>query len=256
MTENKQAEVQRKLNYESFAPKFGNWAFKFKPFIEGKEMWDIYQKIKKDRQYEIICPEHKNTFRAFSITEPWDVKVIFYLQDPYPRKYKDGSLQATGIAMDCTNSKTGYLQPSLEKWYETIDKELDIKVKRSPDLSYLLQQGIMLLNSEFTCKLNKTESHEGLWAPFQKFFLEEVMYGTTGIIYVLCGKSSHKLERYINPLGNYIFKIEHPSYAAKTGADWETGGIFTTINRLLKENNNEKIFWNKKDWEEYIDPPF
>ena len=32
-----------RLNYEEFCVLFGEWAERFKPFIEGKEMFDIYQ---------------------------------------------------------------------------------------------------------------------------------------------------------------------------------------------------------------------
>lgn len=257
----------QKLDYEAFREKLGKWGPSFRPFIEGREMWDIYQQLKADAVKETIVPASKDTFRAFSTTDPKDVKVIFYLMDPYPRKYKDGELQATGIAMDCSNSKTGKLQPSLEIWYDAIEKQANkntellsskVKINRSPSLDYLHEQGVMLLNSDLTCKLNKTGSHEGLWKPFQKFFLEEVMTRKTGIIYVLCGKASHEMERYINPLGNYIFKLSHPAAASHTHTDWEDKGIFAIINRILFENNGPQapIYWNKDDWDLYKEPPF
>lgn len=245
-----------RLDPETFREKLGLWFNKFKPFIESKDMWDIYQKIKEDAKYEIICPDSKDTFRSFTCSDPSTVRVVFYLMDPYPRKYKDGLMQATGIPMDCSNAKNSKLQPSLEVWYDTIDRELGQKVNRSPNLEYLLEQGVLLLNTELTVKLNKTESHQGLWNPFQKYFLEEVMYGTTGVIYVLCGKASHKMEKWINPLGNYIFKIDHPAFAARMRSEWDTGDIFLKINRLLKDNNNDIILWNKKTWQEYCTPPF
>lgn len=244
------------MDYENFKDKFGAWAEKFKTFIKSKEMWDIYQTIKKDSQYETICPESRNTFRTFLCSDPNDIKVVFYLMDPYPRRYKNGELQATGIPMDCTNSPNGKMQPSLEKWYDAIDKELGQKVQRSLNLEYLLHQGVMLLNTDLTCKLGKTESHAGLWTPFQKYFLEEVMYGTTGIIYVLCGRSSQKLGRFINPLGNYIIELEHPAHASHTHTDWDCKGIFSSINRILIDNNKETIFWDKREWDKYSEPPF
>lgn len=246
------------MDYKDFEPLFGKWAPKFKKFIESKEMDEIYRKIKEDAfqekngkliRKEFIVPSYENTFRVFKESDPSYLKSIWYLMDPYPRKYKDGSLQATGIAMDCSNSPDGELQPSLEKFYDAMEKDLDKKVNRTPDLSYLAQQGVLLLNTDLTCKLNKTGSHEGLWDSFQKYFLEEVMYDYTGIIYVLAGKVSHKMEKYINPLGNYIFKVEHPAAASHKHTDWDCKNIFTKSNKILKENNNLSIAWNSKDWE-------
>src|SRR5690242_18152011 len=59
-----------KLDYNDFAPLFGPWAEKFKPFIEGQEMFNIYQSIKRDAQKEVICPDSENVFRAFQKSHP------------------------------------------------------------------------------------------------------------------------------------------------------------------------------------------
>ena len=61
-------------------------------------------------------------------------------------------------------------KPSLELFYKGIENDLDMKVDKSPSLLYLQDQGVMMLNTDLTCKLNKTASHKKLWEPFQKFF--------------------------------------------------------------------------------------
>ena len=258
-----------KLEFSTFEPKLGAWAQKFKPFIEGPEMWNIMKRIKEDAfeertkpdgtkvfvKKETIVPKSSDTFRAFSTVNPSELKVVFYLMDPYPRKYKDGTLQATGIAMDCSNSPDGKIQPSLDNFYDAINNEYGIKVQRSKSLEYLHDQGVMMLNTDLTCKLNKTQSHEGLWEPFQKYFLENVVGSDTGIIYVLCGKSSYRMERYINPFCK-IFKLSHPAAASHTHTDWDSKGVFKQINQILKENNGFEIMWNRADWDKYCEPPF
>jgi uracil DNA glycosylase len=237
------------MKYEEFEPLFGDWAPKFREFIEGQEMYDIYQKIKKDALKEYIVPTSDNVFKVFQKTNPNNIKNIWYLMDPYSKSYKNKEYQATGIALDCFNSPDDKLQPSLDIFYDGIDKNLNIKCKREKDLQYLLNQGVMLLNTDLTCKLNKTGSHAGLWEPFHKFFLEKVMYGTVGIPYVLSGNESKRLKKYINPLGNYIFEIEHPAAASRKQVDWNHKNIFSSINNLL----TNKIIW---DYQEYIDCPF
>lgn len=255
MTQSESTLETKMLNFETFKPKLGDWADKFRPFIETEAMWNIMQRIKQDSLTEVVVPKSSDTFRAFSTTKPEDLKVIFYLMDPYPRKYKEGGLQATGIAMDCTNTPDGKLQPSLDVFYDALELEMSHKVKRSPDLTYLHEQGVMMLNSDLTCKLNKTQSHEKLWEPFQEYFLDHILRSDTQIIYVLCGKASHRMERFISPYCT-IFKLSHPAFAFRSGQAWDSEGVFTKINKLLKEKNNNHVFWDKDDWDAYKECPF
>ena len=247
-------EVNR-IYYDKVKDRFGEWAPLFKPFIEGEQMWKIYEKIREDSKTDTIVPKSSDTFRAFSTTHPHELKVVFYLMDPYPKRYKEGLYQATGIAMDCSNSPTGKLQPSLELFYDAIERDLGKKVEQSPNLEYLHQQGVMLLNTDLTCKLNKTESHKGLWEPFQKYFLQEVLRSKYHIIYVLCGKNSKKMEKYIPPFCR-VFKLEHPVAASYAHTHWEHEGVFNKINRILKDNSQREIRWDKKDWDSYSKAPF
>jgi uracil-DNA glycosylase len=248
--------MEKKMNYKDFEPLFGEWANKFKPFIESEQMYNIYQKLKSDGEKEVIVPYPENVFRAFQMTSPRDVKSVWYMMDPYPRRYKNKVPQSTGIAMDCSNSPDDKIQPSLEKFYESMSLDIGHKVERSKSLDYLAEQGVMLLNTDLTCKLNKTESHARVWEPFQKYFLEEVMRSYTGIIYVISGKTSKRMERYIYPISNYIFRMDHPVSASYQDTTWDCKNVFTKINKILKENNGSHIYWDKKEWDDYSEPPF
>jgi len=70
-----------KLEYSNFIPLLGSWTEKFRPFIEGEEMYKIYQKLKKDGAKEIICPDSDKVFRAFSCSLPDVVKSVWYMMD-------------------------------------------------------------------------------------------------------------------------------------------------------------------------------
>lgn len=244
------------LSFEEFAPLFGPWADLFRPFIESKAMFDIYARLKSDAQKEIIVPKSENVFRTFATSHPDNVKSIWYLMDPYPKRYKTRVPHATGIAMDCSNSPDGKMQPSLEKFYDGLSKDIGKEVERSLSLEYLNNQGVMMLNTDLTCKLAKTGSHDKVWEPFQKFFLEEIMGQKTGIIYVLAGKNSHRMEKFITPIGNYILKVDHPVTASYKNTDWDTKNVFSLTNKILKENKGKTIFWDKKEWDYENEPPF
>lgn len=247
------------LIFEDFAGMFGAWADRFKPFITSEAMFNIYQKLKEDARTHAIFPKSDNTFRSFGRSNPNSVHTVWYLMDPYPGVYySNKEPHATGIPMDCTNSPDGKLQPSLIKFYQGIEDDLGVPVEKSPDLSYLLDQGVLLLNTDLTVKKGVTGSHSGLWEPFQKFFLEEIMGGTTGITYVFSGEKSRELMKYVNLDMNHIITNEHPVAASYGQRKWNHQNVFSKINHHLKGNLGKEyqIMWNKADWDDWNDPPF
>lgn len=245
------------LNFEDFKESFGEWAELFKPFIEGEEMFKIYQKLKEDGKKEIITPSSSDTFKSFKTSIPKEVKVIIFTGEPYSKRYKNKELQATGIGLDCSTSPDQEILDPLLNFYKGIESSLKIKIKKNKSLDHLQDQGIMLINSDLTCKLNKPGSHSGLWEPFQRFFLEEIMFNNfTNIVYVLMGKESEKLEKYINPLGNYIFKCELPIMETLKHRNWEHKDIFKKINHIFENNSNYPIEWDRELYYKYVKPPF
>jgi uracil DNA glycosylase len=78
----------------------------------------------------------------------------------------------------------------------------------------------------------------------------------SGIIYVLAGKSSQKMKKYIYPPGNYIMEMEHPVSASYKDIDWECKDVFNNINKILVEHDKDEIFWNREDWERVMEAPF
>jgi uracil DNA glycosylase len=242
-----------KLNKDRFQPLFGEWWRYFEPLFDDTDiMENIYAQLKKlGKKGKIICPDSDNTFKSFEVTSPTNLNVVWVLLDPYPSMYDDVKT-ANGIAMDCSNR--GVLQPSLEKFYEAIEHSecdgLNLLMEKPPSLEYLYTQGNMFLNTALTVEKDKTGSHTKMWQPFMEYFFSNVMSSFNGMIYVLCGAESSNMRRYINPLGNYIFEIEHPSFAARNYREWKYEGVFKKINYILRNNNNFEIKWVLEE------PPF
>lgn len=234
------------MEYSKFEKKFGKWADKFKGFIESPEMDEIYKRLKEDaRNGENILPASTDTFRVFEKVNPDKLTAILFFMDPYPWVQNDLNV-ATGVALDCSNTRK--IQPSLRCFYEGIEKELFDGMKldyvQEPGLDYLLDQGIMLINSDLTVKQDKIASHKGIWKSFMKYFLEEIIeVYHPGVPIVLSGKNSQELKKYVNPLRNYILECEHPAAAARDNRIWETNGVFGKINKIIKDNNNHEIMW-------------
>lgn len=239
------------MDYQSFAPLLGDWGPKLQPFIESDECNKLYTKLKDDRKRgKIICPDGQNVYRAFKETPYNDLKVVFWLLDPYPKIIRSNKGEITkvadGIAMSC--AITEKFQPSLELFYDAMEddlhKGLKLDYERFYDLKYLCNQGIMLLNTALTVEAEKTGSHTAVWRPFMQYLCEEVFAKyNNGLIFVLCGKASQEMARWINPLQHYIFNLEHPAFAARQMRKWDHQQIFSKINALLKENNDFLPVW-------------
>lgn len=231
------------MDYDKVKAQLGEWAPKFQPFIESESFDSIFRSLKDySREGRTICPQAKDVFRTFRETPYKDLKAIFILQDPYPW-IKNGVMVADGIPMSCSYTKV--CQPSLELFYQGIEDDLGIEVPRQPDLSYLSKQGILLLNSSLTVELNKPGSHKGLWDPFMKYLIEEVInYYNTGTCYVSFGKQALPIAKMILPFMHWGFEVEHPAAAAHKERKWDHQKIFSKINKVVKDNNNEKINWS------------
>lgn len=233
------------MKFEAFSEKLGSWADLFKPFIESESMDDIYSFLKREKERgRIVTPDSTDTFRVFKELDRNNLKVVWYLQDPYP-SVKNGIKTASGIAMDCSNTRI--LQPSLSLFWRAIHKEVygDIEYKflRNPSLLPLVKEGIMFLNTDLTCMVGDSSSHKGRWLEFQKYFIKEILNQYySGLIFVLSGKTSQGLRGFIGDQ-HYIFENEHPAYAYRQEREWNTDGVFKSINNLLWENNKIRIPW-------------
>ena len=232
------------MNWEKFKGFFHeSWHIKMKHFIESKECDDIYEFLKKEsKRGKKIAPLSPNVYRCFQETPLDDVKVVMIGMCPY-HTFIDGSPVADGLLMGC--SVTGKLQPSLEKFYEGVEKDvyngLNLHYTKKPDVSYLAKQGVLMLNAALTTEMNKAGSHIKLWEPFTKYLLEEVL-APTGVPYIFLGKDASVYERYLPPF-SWSFTLSHPASASYKQSDWDTEGVFTRVNKILRDNNNFSIEW-------------
>lgn len=236
------------MNWDNFKDYFHeSWHAKMKPFIESEECDKIYAYLKKrSKEGKQIAPLSTLTFRAFLETPLNQVKVVLLGYCPYHTFYR-GVPVADGLAFSC--SITGKQQPSLQKFVEGIEKDayngLNLEYdKKMSDLSYLAKQGVLLLNSSLTVEKDKPGSHQELWKPFTKYVLEECL-AYKGIPVVFIGKDAQKFQKSVSPLTHgYSFKIEHPAAAARMSDVWDTQGVFTKINQIIKENDpKDFILW-------------
>lgn len=233
------------MNWDKFSDKFHeSWHEKVRPFIESEECDKIYEFLKKEsKRGKRIAPISSNVFRAFQETTFDNLKVVLLGMCPYHTMSSIGEPVADGLLMGC--SVTGRLQPSLEQFYGAIERELynglNLEYVKTPDVTYLSSQGVLMLNAALTTEINKAGSHMQLWEPFTRYFFEE-MIATSGVPIVFLGKEASKYKRYVAPF-TWHFELSHPASAAYKNTDWDSEGVFGKVNEILKQNNGYTINW-------------
>lgn len=236
-------ENKSKLKWESFQSKLGNWDSKIYPFYLDGGFDRIYEKLKFDAKRGIkLAPESHNTFRAFEECDYNNLKAIIVGLSPY-HSLNNGVIVADGLCLSCSITK--YPQPSLSTFFDALEREfhegLCVPCERNTDLKYLASQGVLLLNAALTTPIGKPGDHVLLWDEFMKFLFEKVL-DVQSVPIILLGKEAQKLEKYINPF-NQVFKLSHPSFAARSGIEWDTENTFIKVNKILEYKHGKGISW-------------
>lgn len=233
------------MNWIKFKDQFHeSWHIKMRPFIESEACDNIYKFLKQDSQRgKKIAPLSSNVYRCFLETPLDDLKVVMVGMAPY-HTLKQGSPVADGLLMGC--STTGVLQPSLQKFYEAVERENYNGLcaycnKTNADVSYLAHQGVLMFNASLTTEINKAGSHMDLWEPFTKYVFEEIL-APTGAPVIFLGKDASKYAKHVPPF-TWSFTTSHPASAAYKNTDWDSGEVFKMVNKVLKDNNNYQIEW-------------
>lgn len=212
------------------------------PFIESDKCNEIYSFLKNESgRGAMLAPQSINTFRVFKELPLEDIKCIFMFQDPY-FVFKEEVPVATGVALDCSVTKKQ--QPTLKQFFHGIEEELygGLSLQWNTeqcDLSYLTEQGIMMLNASLTVEQNKAGSHKELWKPFTNYIIDKIV-NRYNIPIVLLGKDAQEYESEIDSI---VLKASHPASASYTGGKWNTNGVFTKLNEIIWEQHEEIVLW-------------
>lgn len=232
------------MTWELFKNMFHeSWHPKIKPFIESEKCDGIYDVLKREsKRGKKIAPLSSDVFRAFKETPYDDLKMVLVGMCPY-HTIKNGMYVADGLLMGC--SVTQKPQPSLEQFYKALENDvyngLNLKYVKLPDVSYLARQGVLMLNAALTTEINKAGSHIALWEPFTEYLFTEVLAVTQTPV-VFLGKDAAKYKRFVGPF-TWNFTLSHPASAAYNHTDWDSEGVFTKVNKILKDNNGWEINW-------------
>lgn len=214
---------------------FGDWL----RVIDMNELQRVLGELDKVNP-ELLCPKPSNVFRAFKLCPYRETRVVFLGQDPYPQQGI-----ATGVLFgNKEGTPDDKLSPSLEVIKECC---INYEIPHGPiefdvTLESWAKQGILMINSALTCRVNQIGSHTMLWRKFISTLLKNMSDRDTGMIYVLFGKQAQTFEPYINHKYNDVIKVEHPAYFARNNKIMPYS-VFTDVNKLLMGRYGETIQW-------------
>jgi uracil-DNA glycosylase len=113
---------------------------------------------------------------------------------------------------------------------------------RNPDLRYLANQGVLLLNSAFTVEVNKPGTHYDIWKPFMNIVIDTINYNKSDIVFILLGKVAQQFEDMISDK-HLVLKASHPASAGYNKGVWNCDDVFNRANNYLKEKDKTTIQW-------------
>jgi len=229
---------------------------RWKNLIDVKALGDILSILEVAYKVVGVTPEKKDVFNCFTEC-PYDkLKVVMIGLDPYPQRGI-----ATGLAF-ANKEGTKEISPPLSVLRDALfnphnppiwpNGENIEQLKNNFDitLKYWANQGVLLLNSALTAKINASELHLDLWRPFIVTLLTELSLRNPGIVYILYGTIAKNLGVYINHTNNLVLTSDHPSYYSRYNKEMDDE-VFISANNYLKEHYGETIDWygvrNSKD---------
>lgn len=192
--------------------------------------------VKEEYKKHTIYPPAKLIFRAFDMVPVEKVKVVILGQDPY-----HGKGQAHGL---CFSVNEGLrIPPSLLNIYKEIMNELGGTMPKSGDLSYLAEQGVLLLNSTLTVRDGLAGSHQKQgWEIFTDAVIARLSEKKSKLVYLLWGAYAIRKGEHIKSKDHLVLTSAHPSpLSASRG--FLGNGHFIKTNQYLESIKQKPIQW-------------
>ena len=194
--------------------------------------------LNKEYRDYTCYPPRELLFNAFRLTPLDKVKVVIIGQDPYHEPE-----QAMGLSFSVP--KGIRVPPSLVNIYKEIAQEYNCKMDfSSGDLTYLANQGVLLLNSILSVRAHQAMSHNTEeYKMFLASVLEVLDKQTTPMVFLLWGGPARKLKGYLHNPSHLILECIHPSPLAANHGGWFGNNHFRKANEYLKEHGTSEINW-------------
>lgn len=166
--------------------------------------------------FDVSTPSKDDVLRVLNMKE---VKVIILGQDPYPTK---GVANGRAFAVN----KDIKIPQSLNNIFKEIEDTFG-EVKTDRTLQSWEDQGVMLLNTSLTTKINNSNAHKSIWKNFTLDLIQRL--DKENVIWVLWGNEAKAYKKYIIN-SKYIIEDAHPS---PLSVSKRKGDTFSKLSNLI-----------------------
>lgn len=222
------SEEFRDRIYEKLNP--SGWNAVLKTYIKSQEFVNLLNTLQEDVKYgKRFTPRFTHVFNAFLKCKYDNVKVVLLATEPYVEINT-----ADGMAFSCSiKDKT---ENGLKHFYT------GTKTPVRNDLSYLAEQGVLLLNTSLTVQLDKPGSHIDYWKPFMSHLLDQLSTEKPDLVYLLLGEHAEFWEDLIDDYDK-IVKAPMPSMVYEKEYTWDCNDCFNKVNDILVSQELPEIKW-------------
>ena len=135
------------------------------------------------------------------------------------------------------------MPPSLVNIFKEMASDLGGQIPASGDLSYLAEQGVLLLNSTLTVEEHQAGSHQGKgWETFTDAVIDAINRGREHVVFLLWGSYAIRKGALIDRSRHLVLTSPHPSpLSAHRG--FFGNRHFSKANDYLIANGIEPIKW-------------
>jgi uracil-DNA glycosylase len=198
-----------------------------------KSSLHILDVLESEIDFSLIVPKKELIFKAFEC-DPAKVSVVIFGQDPYPSEN-----HAMGLAFS-VNENISKLPASLRNILIEMKEDVGFFTPQNGDLTYLKEQGVLLLNRGLTLNL-KTKKVHPLWYEFTDQVARAL--AKMGVIGIFWGKSASELAKYFAS-DKKIVSVHPSPLSAYRG--FFGSKPFSRTNALLAAQNKPIIEWKKQ----------
>jgi uracil-DNA glycosylase len=189
--------------------------------------------LEREIDFARSVPQKDQIFKAFEC-EPHEVVAVIFGQDPYPN-----ALHAMGLAFS-VKENVKKLPASLKNIFTELQSDIGLQEIHNGDLSYLSEQGVMLLNRGLTLNLDSKKVHP-LWYEFTTVVAQ--VLARHDVVGIFWGNQAQELAQYF-PESRRVLGVHPSPLSAYRG--FFGSKPFSRTNQILKTENKKVIVWTKQ----------
>ena len=198
---------------------------------------DLCNKVKDEYSKHSCYPAIENIFDSLNFCSFSKLKVVIIGQDPYHQPN-----QANGLSFSIT--KGVKIPPSLQNIFKELNTDINKPIPESGDLTYLSNQGVLLLNSCLSVRDNSAGSHYNIgWETFTDSIISYISKNKKDVVFLLWGNKSIIKSKLIDSSRHLLLTSGHPSPLSANRGYWFGNKHFSKTNNYLAEKKKGKINW-------------